>query len=71
MASDDQNRKQYEAELKGLVEEQQSELKKKTNPLFAKMHSLSEDEVEELRQELLKAHEKQRQELAEKFGLKP
>ncbi len=69
MAIDQAEMKKYEEELKGLVQRQQEELKQKTNPLFAKMHDMSPEEMKELKEELLKVYEVQKRELASKYGV--
>ena len=69
MEIDENTRQQYENEMAALIKSQQDELKKKMNPLFAKMHAMSPEEVEELRQELLMAHEGQKKDLARRYGI--
>jgi len=69
MGLDSQTQKQYDQELSGLAGSQKEEMKKKTNPLFAKMHGMDEDEMSDLKKELEKVHEMQRKELAKKYGV--
>lgn len=69
MAIDQETQKLYEKELNALIQAQKEEIKKKTNPLFAKMHGMSEEETEDLKKELEKAHELQRREIAKKYGV--
>lgn len=70
MPEDSEAREAYEKELKELRQRQEEEMKKKTNPVFARMHALSEEEAQELKEELEKTHEEQRKELAAKYGIK-
>ncbi|HTL46897.1 MAG TPA: hypothetical protein VL688_02405 [Verrucomicrobiae bacterium] len=69
MANDVEAQKQFEAELQRLTQAQQEEMKKKCNPLFAKMHGMSDEEMADLKNELQKVHDMQKQELARKFGV--
>lgn len=69
MSVDANTQKLYEQELNALIQSQKEEVKKKTNPLFAKMHAMSDEEVDDLRKELEKAHELQRKEVAKKYGI--
>ena len=69
MASDVETQKLFEAEYQRLVKAQEEEMKKKCNPLFAKMHGMSDEEMDELKNELTKVHNLQKQELARKFGV--
>lgn len=69
MAQDIESQKKYEEELQRLVKAQEEEMKKKLNPLFAKMHGMTDEEMADLRQELMKVHELQRREIAKKYGV--
>jgi len=69
MAQDLETQKKYDEELQRLVKAQEEELKKKLNPLFAKMHGMDEDEMAELKRELEKAHLMQRMDLARRYGV--
>lgn len=70
MPKEDVDMAKYEEELKGLIERQKEEVRHKTNPLFAKMHNMGDEEIEELKSELAKVHEMQRVDLANRYGVK-
>lgn len=56
----------YEEELALLEDRQERELKEKTSKAFIRMHGMSEEEVEETRQDLAVEHAAQLKELAKK-----
>jgi len=70
MAKKSENLSEFEKELKKLIERQTEEFRKKTNPLYFKMHSMDDEEAEEFRQELRVLHENECRQLAQKYGVK-
>lgn len=68
--ADDESLQQYEEDMATLEKAQEEEMKKKCNPLFAKLHGMSDEEMEELRDELQKVHDLQKLDLARKYGVK-